>query len=339
MRRMLVFVVGTSVACATLSTPRALLDEAPVCTDFGDFERRAGAMLQTVQPESPEAAQVHQARQACARATLERLLEVREKRGAEAAQGVLDDLAMAFSPPVFSALVRDLASSDDALRGMAALAAATAASNRRQQQRDGAEKKALESWQVEVPASPSMSDELPVEAQLTPCDVADARLALACLAEAVRRDVPTEVVAPRALVASGQAQREVAKLPAAKRLVALARVVKVMEAIGVRDATLEDSLRVACDGAWPEVDAAVGRGEPTRAAQLATPCGGVGARKKAVDALRAAAVTAQLAEAQRAGARGHAAALHRVVAAMFGGPAAEWPTPSGAWDLSRLQCA
>jgi hypothetical protein len=125
-------------------------------------------------------------------------------------------------------------------------------------------------------------------------------------------------------------------LPLMVRVGALGRLHDALVPMEVQAATEEvgQALEVLAPAVLQEVKAAA---SPERAAMLAAPLGRLERHRVEVAAWQAAAAAHQLALADLAKGYPFAEALHRLLAASFGGPAAAWPEPL-AVDASRSRC-
>jgi hypothetical protein len=305
--------------CATLSAQASLWEVAPRCESFAEWEARARA-------EGQADGRTVGARRDCARHTVAELPRRQLEHGGAQVQAELDALARALPAGELRALVAEvLGVGASGLRGMLELAIVSAQREQREAARAPAEESSLAQWHPTAGAVSATAS----------CDGLGDEEALACLAT-VKAHAPEVDVSAAALTVARRRIAAMEALPAAMQAAALGRLfdgLSPLEATAALDQVL-GSLEKVAPAVLAEARSAAG---PERAATLAAPLGRLRSARAEVLHWQADAAAHQLAQAEAARARPLASALHRLVAAGFGGPAAAWPEPL-AVDTSRSRC-
>ncbi len=308
------------------------------CERFSAFEPQARAVLDELLAQAPGAllvsgsARLNAARRACARATLDGLLTLREREGPGAVQVEFDALARAWPADRLDALLAETPGLDlpalkplllEAREGAGREARAAAATRRDESERD------------------ALAPVGAVDTSSTDCLGRSGCDGLHCLAELVRGGADAAALLAGARTAARTCLGGGGDDGPGWRVEALSALVRDLIAFDSPPEAQEArrALEALRRPRWREVDAAVAADQPARAWTLARPFAVLDDARPAVEALQARAISAHHAHARACGERALCARLHRLVAAGAGGPD-EPPlsAPPGRWERGRWAC-
>lgn len=316
----------------------ALADEGATCERFSTFDPRARALLDELLAGAPgdqlvsASARLNAARRACARHTLDGLLQLREAEGVDAVQAELDALVLAWPVDRVDALLAETPGLDLATlspmvmeaRERAERAAQAAAGERRDEREREAQ---TPKGRVEAAGADCIG--------LTSCEAAS------CLAALVRAGADAASLASLARTSARTCLDEGrARTPGdrAERTSALLTALAVFGGLP-EDTEARLALETLRRGLWAEVGAARAANQPARAFVLASPYVVLDSARSAVESVRAEAIAVHQGHARACGNRALCARLHRRLAASLGGPDEPPLTaPPGHWERGRWAC-
>lgn len=338
----LLLLAVSGLGCATARPLPARVDAAEAdansCESFSDFDPRARALMDELLRDAPgellvsASGRLNAARRACARHTLETLLERRERDGVEAVQKELDALVRAWPIDRVEALLAETPALDLATLAPLVLEA-----------RQRAEREALEGKRTQKDDAERAS-QVPtgrVDAAGADCVGVPACQAVDCLAELRRAGSDAATLSPAMREAARACLDEGRARAPGERATRTSAVLKALHAFPPLPEATEAALALETlkRSQWAQVTTALDAGLPAKALALALPYEVLESTRAEVEAVRRRAVAAHLELARAAGARALAARLHRRVAATLGGPD-EPPlaAQAGRWERGRWAC-
>jgi hypothetical protein len=316
-------------ACAT--THGALTENAGECESFAEFNARfrseSDELTATVPGEElmRKTSAMNSARRACARHTVETLVDRRESKGVGAVQAELNALTEVYGADEVRSMLGDEAVQLSAQVEEARQRAVTKAAMKPADQRDGEEFKKLV---VEAPEKMGDGPSMPT----TMCAEANACTQVDCIiGDASASD---EKVKPEFVRA---AQRCLDSLSEPAALEKLRAKLEPWEPNGA-----STEIRSKLESAWravqPDVDQALTSGKTGLAAQLSSAFIIVPIARKTVTRARDEAKARALARAEVTKLVPEAAWLHLKLAESFGAEEAPQLAGAGRWDSARWRC-
>lgn len=321
--------------CACVATRSSLIDDAPTCESFADYDARAREQLDVLVAEAPgeqlvkETARINSARRACARHVLNGLRERREDKGLDDVQRELDALSATYGPAQLDVLINETLG-DDALQLRPLIEEARQRTTRQassagNDRRDDTE---LAKLKVDAPESMGVAPELPK----TMCAEATACAQVECVVE--RAEAGDKAVRAELEKAARQC---LDSDPDTQRLATLLKSLTPWAPSGAYTETLS-LLETRRRALWPRVEAARSGGKPGLAAQLAAPFADVPSVSREVKDLRAAALVKHRARAREVANVEEAKWLQLQLVEQFGGEKAPALSTTGRWDTARWRC-